>query len=259
MHAFLAPRCAMLSLALVASLGIAGSVLADSVDIESLGEASTEQLGSFAGSLDYSPNGDGTGTLVVSLTNTSPAGNGGFITGFLFNVDCDDPHIAITLEPGSSHPFTFASGSGEPFGSAFMAGAALGGSFLGGGNPNAGIAVGATGTFTFKVVTEQADDLGAADFVAGPYEHNFVVRFRGFEDGGSDKVPAALPLPPVEFCPCDYNFDGVVDAGDMGMILAAWGPAVDSPYDTNGDGLVDGADFGIFLLCWRQCGAQFAP
>ena len=30
----------------------------------------------------------------------------------------------------------------------------------------------------------------------GPYEFDFIVRFKGFLDGGSDKVPAAVvPLP----------------------------------------------------------------
>lgn len=244
----MSPARAMLSLGATFSLlAGASSALADSVEIVGLTSASTENLGKFLGSLDYTPAGDGTGTLVVSLANISPAGNDGFITGFLYNVDCDDPALSIVLQPGSTHPFEFADGSGAPFGGDYMAGAALGGSFLGGGNPNQGIAVGETGVFTFLVTTEQADDLTVASFLEGPYAQNFIVRFRGFEDGGSDKVPATT------YCPCDYNFDGVVDSGDLGIVLAAWGQGPGSPYDANGDGIVDGGDLGLFLLCWRQC------
>ena len=40
-------------------------------------------LGTYTGTIDY----DGAGLLSISLTNTSPAANGGYITGFLFNID----------------------------------------------------------------------------------------------------------------------------------------------------------------------------
>ena len=41
--------------------------------------------------------------------------------------------------------------------------------------------------------------LTALDFLTGgAFEFNFLVRFRGFEDGGSDKVGAiVVPLPPA--------------------------------------------------------------
>jgi len=87
--------------------------------------------------------------------------------------------------------------SGEPFGNPFDAGAALGGSFLGGGSPNAGIGVGQTGTFSFLISALDAGGLNASDFLnGGPFDFNFVIRFRGFEDGGSDKVPAAMLTTP---------------------------------------------------------------
>lgn len=245
------PAKAKLSLcAAVAVLGVAlsGIASADTIQIVGLKSVSTESLGGYLGTLDYTP-GDGVGTLAVTLENISPAANGGFITGFLFNIASADVNVSAVLQ-SATHPFQPASGNGAPFGGDYMSGAALGGSFLGGGNPNSGIAHGTSGTFTFLVTAEDADQLTAASFMEGPYEYDFIVRFRGFQNGGSDKVPA------VQSCPCDFDHNGVTDAGDMGIFLAGWGPNPGSPLDTNGDGLVDGADFGIFLECWRDCSLQ---
>lgn len=47
--------------------------------------------------------------------------------------------------------------------------------------------------------------------------------------------------------PGDFNCDGCVDGGDLGVLLAAWGtPGA----DLSGDGSTDGADLGIFLSLW---------
>ncbi|MHC4975152.1 MAG: M14 family metallopeptidase, partial [Planctomycetota bacterium] len=48
--------------------------------------------------------------------------------------------------------------------------------------------------------------------------------------------------------PADLNDDGVVDGGDLGLLLAAWG--LPGPSDLNGDGTTDGADLGILLASW---------
>jgi hypothetical protein len=45
----------------------------------------------------------------------------------------------------------------------------------------------------------------------------------------------------------DLNGDGVVDGGDLGLLLAAWGTAGG---DLNGDGTTDGADLGLLLANW---------
>ena len=76
---------------------------------------------------------------------------------------------------------------------------AIGGSFLGGGNPNPGIGVGQTGMFTFNITASDAGVLTALDFLTGgSFDFNFLVRFRGFQDGGSDKVGGiVVPLPPA--------------------------------------------------------------
>ncbi|MFO0826540.1 MAG: LamG-like jellyroll fold domain-containing protein [Phycisphaerales bacterium] len=63
---------------------------------------------------------------------------------------------------------------------------------------------------------------------------------------------------PVEWaaalsCPLspDLDGDGTVGAGDLGILLGAWGPArPGSVADLNADGIVDGADLGVLLSQW---------
>lgn len=183
-------------------LGSGVAVQAGSILIISDEANSTEGLASFTGSLEYEfdPFAD-LGFLSVTLTNTSDPDNGGFITGFVFNIASADDDASATLISGS-HPFENLTDGGlnaQPFGDPFDAGAALGGNFLGGGSPTEGIAVGDTGIFDFDVMAFDAANLTALSFLSnGPYEFNFIVRFKGFENGGSDKVPATIiPLPPA--------------------------------------------------------------
>jgi hypothetical protein len=53
----------------------------------------------------------------------------------------------------------------------------------------------------------------------------------------------------------DLNLNGIVDGGDLGILLAFWGPV--SPAfpraDINKDGFVNGADLGILLAFWGPC------
>jgi len=49
----------------------------------------------------------------------------------------------------------------------------------------------------------------------------------------------------------DLNGDGIVNGGDLGMLLAAWGALPPgSPADLTADGVVDGADLGVLLSQW---------
>jgi hypothetical protein len=53
----------------------------------------------------------------------------------------------------------------------------------------------------------------------------------------------------------DLNLNGIVDGGDLGVLLAFWGtvsPAFPRA-DINGDGLVNGADLGLLLSFWGAC------
>ena len=53
------------------------------------------------------------------------------------------------------------------------------------------------------------------------------------------------PLNPPN--PADLNRDGLVDAADLGLLIAAWGTA---KADLNGDGTTNSADIGILLVAW---------
>ncbi|MGH7213800.1 MAG: hypothetical protein ACREIT_03435 [Tepidisphaeraceae bacterium] len=204
------------TLALLAAFGALGasSASAGSIAIQSDPANSTSGLGAFTGSLDY------TGTvLTVTLTNISDPGNGGYITGLLLNIDdADDDATATFVDTDdlsttglneSDFSNTGAGNGGQPFG-AFEFGAALGGNFNGGGNPNKGIGVGQTGIFKFNVSDPDSEVFDVHDFLSefSPGQGNnaktaaMLVRFKGFCDDGSDKVPGAkvcpaVPLPPA--------------------------------------------------------------
>jgi len=183
------------------ALVVSPLALAGPIDIQGDTGNSTEGLGDFTGTIDYTSTGGDTGTLIIELTNTSDPSNGGFLTAFVFNINSSDDSASATLSSTTDDDFLNLTGDGleaPPFGT-FEAGAGLHGEFLGGGSPNGGIVVGDTETFTFDIVASDADTLESRDFVLGPNEFDFVVRFRGFEDGGSDKVPGVpvniIPLP----------------------------------------------------------------
>jgi len=91
--------------------------------------------------------------------------------------------------------------SASPFGR-YDIGAALGGDFLGGSSPAKGIGVGETASFGFTLTGNNLDQLDTSSFIQARSNEGefFVTRFRGFNDGGSDKVPggvAAVPEPNV--------------------------------------------------------------
>lgn len=57
---------------------------------------------------------------------------------------------------------------------------------------------------------------------------------------------------PEKPCPADLDGNGVVDASDLGIFLAYWGPKPING-DFNGDGVADSADLGILLAAWGSC------
>ena len=53
-------------------------------------------------------------------------------------------------------------------------------------------------------------------------------------------------------CPKDLTIDGIIDGGDLGILLSAFG--TDSfAADFDGSGLVDGGDLGFLLSAWGLC------
>lgn len=180
---------------------LAAPASASIIQIASNDNASQHGLGTFTGSIEYIAGAFATeGNLTITLTNTSEPSNGGFLTGFLFNINSADTNASASLLAATHSAFLEVSNEpGNPFGT-FDAGAALNGSFLGNGNPAGGLAVGATGVFSFSITASDAGSLTAMSFVTGPNAHNFIARFRGFDDDGSDTVPGKVVPAPGAFC-----------------------------------------------------------
>ncbi|MCX8022294.1 MAG: PEP-CTERM sorting domain-containing protein [Syntrophorhabdaceae bacterium] len=169
---------------------------------------STEKLGDFIAEFTYNLFTPSAAELNILFKNTSPQANGGFLTGFVFN----NPNNFITnVSMTSSNPFFSLLGgpsfkdtiSASPFGK-FDIGAAVGGDFLGGGKPSFGIPVGGSASFKFSFEGTNLDKIDTSSFIqAKSSEGEFMIaRFRGFNDGGSDKVPAnviKVPEPEIVF------------------------------------------------------------
>jgi hypothetical protein len=72
-------------------------------------------------------------------------------------------------------------------------------------------------------------------------------------DANSNGIPDICEGPTCN--DIDLNLNGIVDGGDLGVLLAFWGPV--SPAfpraDINKDGFVNGADLGIVLAFWGPC------
>ena len=168
---------------------LAGSV--STIDFISDAANSTEQLGSYTGSINY----DTSGLLDISLTNTSSPANGGFITRFMFNAP--NRVVARLTSTTSSAPFHLQPRPRmRPFGS-FDYGVTLRNRYN-----RLGIAQGTTESFQFAIYSPQAPTFSAIDFMSDfSYCTNkpalFMARFKGFDDGGSDKVPATVTAVPT--------------------------------------------------------------
>jgi MYXO-CTERM domain-containing protein len=152
-----------------------------------------EGLGSYSGSTEWTYLGGNAGVVEITLTNTSDPANGGFLTGFAFNVA---PQVKMAYDEGRAGWDGVFEVSASPLGD-FDHGAALGGNWLGGGSPVLGIGVGQTFVFRYDVRGEESllATIIAHDFFDETEGWGFAARFRGFADGGSDKVTASLPSP----------------------------------------------------------------
>jgi len=102
-----------------------------------------------------------------------------------------------------------------------------------------------TPTEVEAIMAQSAKDRGAAG-----YDTDFGW---GLVDAHA-AVVAAQPKE-SESCPADFDRSTVVDGGDLGSLLGAWG-SMGAPWifgDLNGDGSVDGADLGDLLGAWGPC------
>jgi len=165
------------------------------------GGSGLANLGHFDGSFTYTSSSSSSATLDIVLNNTTQLSVGGYLTAFVFN-NPDHKITGATLSSSNTNfkalgsPSYNGGISAAPFGN-FDLGASTGGKFLGGGSPNGGIPAGGSATFTFSLTGSGLDALTTASFLAAlssPEGQDlapafFVARFRGFKNGGSDKVP----------------------------------------------------------------------
>lgn len=169
--------------------------------------AGTGTTGSFTGSFDYLSHSDTSATISVTLTNTTPAEYGNYLTAFAFLIpeNANITQVQFSASPdmyatafsdigGSTYDGTIKA---EPFGSFDLgASATTTGAqpFLGGGKPvgdEGGIATGDTADFVFGLTGTGFNSITLGSFFDNTDTVWFVTRFRG---GESDKVPAA-PVP----------------------------------------------------------------
>ena len=122
---------------------------------------------------------DVTNLLTITLTNTSPAANGGFITADAFNLPELDSEILVTNFLSTDTNFGFDQTGNFSVAPNGFRGVLIstGGGFTGDGSPSVGIGTNESATFTLTLAT----DLTAPQF--GAFFLSEQIRFRGFEDG----------------------------------------------------------------------------
>ncbi len=64
------------------------------------------------------------------------------------------------------------------------------------------------------------------------------------------------PKSSVEVCDCEADTfqSGVVDGGDLGIMLSQWGSTTGAESDITHDGVVNGQDLTLLLASWGPCG-----
>jgi len=165
-------------------------------------------LGDFEGSIAYNAVDPSNGILTVILKNTSPVDNGGYLTAFAFNnpsnlissvtLNATNTHFSLLGSPRYDNGIKCA-----PYGYFDIGASSTRNNFLGGGNPAGGIPVGITETFIFDLQGMGLDTLNEQSFIdalsegkkAGEEHEFFLARFRGFNDGGSNKTEGETVTP----------------------------------------------------------------
>ncbi len=132
--------------------------------------------------------------ITITLTNTSPALNGGFITAGAFNLAPGTVVNTFVTTNANFELFGAAptgwTGNVAPDGARTHLISATGNDYNGGGSPNGGTGVGATVTFTVTLAALNGN-------TESSIFNSLLIRSRGFEDGGSDKDPLVpgTPIP----------------------------------------------------------------
>lgn len=163
-----------------------------------------EGLGLFEGFFSFTSEDDNNAVIDVSLINTSPVDNGGYLTAFafLFPEQGEYNHVSLLGDndnfkliglgesiQGTSNTFFDLGASTTKTGQGYV--------WLGGQGAGSGLGVGQAGNFRFYLTGSGYSGLTVQSFIdeGDPW---FAARFMGFDDGGSDSVPAQqVPEPAV--------------------------------------------------------------
>lgn len=188
--------------AVATAMCVASAASASTSTATYVGSNGIEGLGSFSALVTYAYASGSTASLTISLTNTTSAATGGYVTALALTGA--EGVSALSFVSSTDVDFAALSGpvSANPFGD-FMSGTSTSSSWTGGGSPTVGVGTGQTAEFNF-VLTGTAGALAGLDattVLAPENDLGFAVRFRGMNNGGSDKVlgytipgPGALAL-----------------------------------------------------------------
>lgn len=177
MFSFSHLKKSVLALAVLGIIGLAhGTAKADVV-----GTCNPDSPGQCSVAINITGN-----ILTITLNNTSPPANGGFLTGLAFNLTAGTTVNNFTTTNANFALFgpapTGWTGNVSPDGTRTHLISATGNDYNGGGNPSGGTPAGSSVTFTLTLASLNGNT------EASVFD-SILARQRGFQDGGSDKDP----------------------------------------------------------------------
>lgn len=176
------------------SCSIATTATADTIQFVSNNAASpnANSYGGFIGSLQYDFMGGSSAKMTLTITNTSQFDGKLVAIAFDSATGTSGWGFSPAMSSGLSASWGDIAGSisTAPFGTRSY-GASTSSQWLGGGSPNNGLYSGDTGVWVFEGTGSAS--VSAADFLSPNSDYNLLIRFRGFSNGASDKLPATPP------------------------------------------------------------------
>lgn len=111
------------------------------------------------------------------------------------------------------------------------------------------------GTSTTPLISQNVSALGVAESITNyPVLASDVYSIKVSSASTTDDIQLYSMITTIVATPPvigDFDGDGSVGGGDLGILLAVWGPITcGSPYDLNSDCVIDGADLANFLTLW---------